>query len=80
MHKAQKILTAVPEAHAASGAAFVIAGRAAHVKGDHALVLMPDIDHAVQLFLAGFQMVGGQQLLPVGAQAMRAASICASVA
>ena len=68
VHKAQKILTAVPEAHAASGAAFVIAGRAAHVKGDHALVLMPDIDHAVQLFLAGFQMVGGQQLLPVGAQ------------
>ena len=68
VHKAQQILTAVPEAHAASGAAFVVAGRAAHVKGDHALVLVPDIDHAVQLFLAGFQMVGGQQLLPVGAQ------------
>ena len=68
MHKAQQILTAVPEAHAASGTAFVVAGGAAHVKGDHALVLMPDVDHAVQLFLTGFQMVGGQQLFPVGAQ------------
>ena len=68
VHKAQQILTAVPEAHAASGTAFKVAGRAAHVKGDHALVLVPDVDHAVQLFLAGVQMVGGQQLLPVGAQ------------
>ena len=68
VHKAQQILTAVPEAHAASGTAFKVAGRAAHIKGDHALVLVPDVDHAVQLFLAGVQMVGGQQLLPVGAQ------------
>ena len=65
VHKAQKILTAVPEAHAASGAAFKVAGRAAHVKGDHALILVPEVHHAVQLFLAGLQMVGGQQRIPV---------------
>ena len=68
VHETQQVLTAVAEAHAAAGAALVVAGTAAHIEGDHALVLMPDVDHAVQLFFAGFQMVGGQQVLPVLSQ------------
>ena len=47
MHKAEQILTGIAEAHAAARAALIIAGGAAHVEGDHTLVLVPDIDHAV---------------------------------
>ena len=68
VHKAKQVLTAVPEAHAAAGAALVVAGRAAHVEGDHALILVPEVHHAVQLFLAGLQPVAGQQALPVVGQ------------
>ena len=47
MDKAQKILTGITEAHAAADAGLIIGGGTAHVKGDHALVLIPDIRHAV---------------------------------
>ena len=63
--KAQQILTGIPETHAAADAAFVVAGAAAHVEGHHALILVPQAHHPVQLFLAGGQLPAGQQLLPV---------------
>ena len=66
--EAQQILAAVPEAHAPPGAGFKIAGGAAHVIGDHALVLMPDVHRPVQLFVLAGQGVGAQQTAPVGAQ------------
>ena len=68
MHKAEQILTGIAEAHAAAGAALIIAGRAAHVEGDHALVLVPGVDHAVELFIAALDRVGGQQAVPVVVQ------------
>ena len=68
MHKAQQILTAVAEAHATAHAALVIAGAPAHIEGDHALVLVPDVHHAVQLFLSGVQLIGREQVFPVGGQ------------
>ena len=68
MHKAEQILTGIAEAHAAAGAALIIAGRTAHVEGDHTLVLVPDIDHAVELFIAALDRVGGQQGIPVVVQ------------
>ena len=68
MHKAEQILTGIAEAHAAAGAALIIAGRTAHVEGDHTLVLVPDIDHAVEFFIAAFDRVGGQQAVPVVVQ------------
>ena len=63
--KAQQVLAGIAEAHPPPGAALVVAGRAAHVEGDHALVLVPDIDHPVQLFVRAAQAVGGQQVGPV---------------
>ena len=68
VHEAQKVLAAVAEAHAAAGPALVIGSAAAHVEGDHALVLVPDVHHAVQLFLAAFQGEAGKQARPVGAE------------
>ena len=52
MHKAKKILTGIPEAHAASDAGLVVGSGAGHVECDHALVLIPDIDHTVN-FIVG---------------------------
>ena len=51
MHEAEQILAGITEAHPAPHAGFEITGRAAHIEGDHTLVLVPDIDHAVKLFL-----------------------------
>ena len=65
MYKAQQILARIAEAHPAPHAGLEIAGRAAHVEGDHALVLVPDVDHAVELFLAAVHPVGAKQPLPV---------------
>ena len=66
--EAQQILTGIPEPHAAADAALVIAGTAAHVEGDHALILVPQAHHPVQLFLAGGQLPAREQLLPVVGQ------------
>ena len=59
-----------PEAeyHPAAHAAFKIAGRAAHVERDHALVLVPDIHHPVDLLVAGLGVVVGEQGVPVPVQ------------
>ena len=67
VHKAQQILARIAEAHPAPHAGLEIAGRAAHVEGDHALVLVPVpyVDHAVELFLAALHPVGAKQPLPV---------------
>ena len=68
MHKPQKVLAGITEAHTAAGAALIIAGGAAHIKGDHTLVLVPDIDHTVELFVAALDRVGGQKPVPVRVQ------------
>ena len=61
----QQVLAAVPEAHAPPGARLVEAGGAAHVEGDHALILVPGVDHGLQLPVPALQAVDAQQLLPV---------------
>ena len=68
MHEAQQVLAGIPKAHAPAGAAFIIAGAAAHIERHHALVLVPDIDHTVQLFVAGAQRKARQQPIPVRGQ------------
>ena len=63
--KTQQILAAVPEPHAPSGTGLKVAGTAAHIKGDHALVLVPGVHHTVELLVAAFQGVDAQQLVPI---------------
>jgi hypothetical protein len=47
VHKAQQVLVGVAEAEAAADAGLIERRRARHVEGGHALVGVPDIDHAV---------------------------------
>ena len=63
--EAQQVLAAVAEAHAAADAGLKVGGRSAHVEGDHALVLVPDIDLAVELFVVRPDREVGQQAQPV---------------
>ena len=66
--KAQQILAGIPEAHAPPHTAFKITGRPAHVECDHTLILVPDIDHPVDFFVAGDGMIIGKQTVPIGAE------------
>ena len=68
VHEAVKILTGIPEAHAPSGAGLVIGSGAAHIEGDHALILMPDVHHPVQLLVIRPQLIIAQQAVPVAGQ------------
>lgn len=45
--EAQEILAGITESHAAPGSGLKIGGGAGHVEGHHALILIPDIYHAV---------------------------------
>ena len=68
MHEAVQILAGVPEAHTPAGAGLIIGCGAAHIECDHALVLVPDVHHAAELFVVGLQAVIAQQFVPVGSQ------------
>ena len=68
MHEAEQVLTGIAEAHSAADAGFVVGSRAAHIEGDHALVLVPDIHHAIDFFAARFDVEDAEQVLPVGFQ------------
>ncbi len=51
MHEAEQVLAGIPKSHAAPDTGLKVGCGTAHVKGYHTLVLVPDIYHAVQLFL-----------------------------
>ena len=65
MNETEQILVAVTEAHSASDTALEIGGGAGHIEGDHALILVPDVDHAVDLLVRGVYAVLGEQPAPV---------------
>ena len=71
MDKAQQILAGIAKSHAPAHAALKIAGRAAHVKGDHALILVPDVHHAVKLFGSGGNPKAGKEPFPVFPQRLQ---------
>ena len=68
VHKAVKILAGITEAHATADARFIIRSGAAHEESDHALVLVPDIHHPVQLIVFAAQLVITQKAVPIGSQ------------
>ena len=64
MNEAQKILVGVSEAHASADAALEVGCGAGQVEGDHALVLVPDVDLTVELFVGSGDGVLGKKLIP----------------
>ena len=64
MYETEQILAGITEAHTAPHTAFKIAGGAAHVKGDHALILVPDIHHPAYVLISTFQRKAGEEAVP----------------
>ena len=65
MDKAHEVLVGVAEAHAASDPTLEERCRAAHAECHHALVLVPDIHHAVEFRVARLHLIDVEQTVPV---------------
>ena len=68
VHKAKQVLVGVAEAHAAADPGLEVRGRTRHVVGHHALVLVPDVDHPVELVVGRVHRVRAQQVVPIGVE------------
>ena len=49
MYEAEEILVGIAEAHATADTALEVGSGTGHVEGYHTLVLVPDVDHTVNL-------------------------------
>ena len=65
MNKSEEILAGISEAHASADTRLIVGSRTGHVKGNHALILIPDINHSVNLLIFGRHMIDSQKLVPV---------------
>ncbi len=65
MDESQDVLVGIPEPHASADAGLEVRCAPGHVECDHALVLVPDIHHAVQLLISAVHNVPGQEPVPV---------------
>ncbi len=65
---ARQVLVGVAETHAAADAALEVAGAAAEEEGDHALILVPDVDRAVEFGNRRGHREPAEEVVPEGAQ------------
>ena len=68
MDETQQVLVGIPEAHAAADPGLEIGGASRQVERHHALVLVPYIDHAVELGVVGCHRIRREQLAPSAGQ------------
>ncbi len=60
-----EVLAGVTEAHAAADTALEVGSGTGHIEGDHALILVPDVDHAVHLLVIRLYLIAGEEIYPV---------------
>ena len=68
MHEAHKVLVRIAEAHSTSDAALEERCRTREVERNHALILIPDVDHAVETLVARLNGIFVEQLVPLCSQ------------
>ena len=71
MNEAEQILIGVAEAHASADSALEVGSGAGHIEGNHALVLVPDVYHAVYLLVGRIYGILCQQLAPIFLQFLK---------
>ena len=76
MHKAQQILTGIAESHSSSDPGFKVGSASGHVEGDHALILVPDIDHPVHFGTGTGDMEFAEQLPPIISECLISGQDC----
>ena len=74
VNEAEHVLVGVAEAHAASDAALEVGSGAGEVERNHALVLVPDVDHAVYLVVRRVNVEDTEELVPCLSQLCKACS------
>ena len=70
MYKTEQVLAGISEAHSPADTGLVIGSASGHVEGDHALVLIPDIDHPVHLGSGTLYMEFREELSPITAKCL----------
>src|SRR5690625_1459080 len=60
VYKADQVLVGISKAHAPADTGFKERGTAAHIESHHALVLVPDVYHPIQLLITTVEGVSGQ--------------------
>ena len=65
MDEAYKVLVGVTEAHSAADSALEERSRTGHVECHHTLVLVPYVDHPVELLLRALDRIYVKQAVPV---------------
>ena len=70
VHEAQQVLVGIAEAQSAPDARFIERRRARHVERRHALVRVPDVDHAIGVDVGRLHLADAEQFVPVRAQAL----------
>ena len=68
VHKTEQVLIRVAKAHAAPDARLVERSRARHVERDHALIGVPDVDHAVRVSVRRADLQDAEQAIPIRPQ------------
>ena len=68
VHEAHEVLVGIPEPHTPAYSALEIAGAAAHVEGDHTLVLVPYVHHTVQFLYSCGGLEFTQKGIPIGSE------------
>ena len=66
MNEAHEILVGVAKAHSSTDSTLEEGGRTGHIECDHTLVLVPDVDHPVHLFLLRLHYKDVKEGIPVG--------------
>ena len=65
VHETEQILTGISKAHASADAGFIIRSASGHIEGDHALILIPDVDHSVHFGTGTGDMEFAEEFSPV---------------
>ncbi len=65
LHETQQVLVRVAESKPAADARLEQGGRPRYVERHHALVGIPDIYHAVDMFVRGLHLQDAEQLIPI---------------
>ena len=68
VHEAHEVLVGVPESHSAAYPALEERCAAGHVESDHALVLVPYVDHPVQPGVTAAEAEAAEQVVPVSSE------------
>ena len=68
VHEAENILVGISKSHAAADSRLEVGSGTGKVERNHALILVPDVNHAVDLVVGGGNIQNAEEFVPCGAK------------